>query len=233
MNLSLNEKPQRTGIASSPPRKEVFEVFTTLKWCLFINVVVVLLLLSGFMGIFKKKEWFGRKMTDDNLEQKLLEPTLSSSKQTLEQKSGWQGWQYTVKNWAVDTTAAWLYWTPVMTVTEFASGMEPKEVLKSRAMSLLNHAVLGRVVGKYRNVVAKWYHADANSSEIRKAVSDITAQLTTQIPIYSTMLYFSGVSLREGLAALGTGLVIGFFSGRPFGYVQDCWRKRWGTKTTF
>ncbi len=172
-------------------------------------------------------------MTDDNLEQKLLEPTLSSSKQTLEQKSGWQGWQYTVKNWAVDTTAAWLYWTPIMTATEFASGMEPKEVLKSRAMSLLNHAVLGRLIGKYRHFVAKWYHADSSSSEIRKVVSDITAQLTTQIPIYSTMLYFSGVSFREGLTALGTGLLIGFFSGRPFGYVQDYWRRRWGTKTTF
>ncbi len=167
----------------------------------------------------------------ENLEEKISKPTpFKESEKTLEQKTGWK---YVVKNWAVDVTAGWLYWTPVMATTELASGMEPEEVIKSRAMSLLNHAVLGRVYGKYRQVMAKWYRADENSSELRKAASDITAQLTLQIPIYSTMLFFSGASLREGLAALGTGLAVGFFAGRPFGYVQDRWRKLWGTQQTF
>ena len=166
-------------------------------------------------------------MTED-LEQKLS--NVQQPEQTLLQKNSLY---YAVKNWAVDTTVAWLYWTPIMTVTEFASGMEPEEVLKSRLMGLVNHAVLGRPFGKYRHFVARRYHAHSDSSEVRKAVSDITAQLTTQIPLYSTMLYFSGVSFREGLVALGTGVTIGFFSGRPYGYVQDKWRKLWGTKPTF
>ena len=44
----------------------MFEVFTTNKWVLFINVLVVLLLFSGFRGRFKNKGVFKRKMISLN-----------------------------------------------------------------------------------------------------------------------------------------------------------------------
>ena len=34
-----------------------------------------------------------------------------------------------LRNYVVDTTAAWLYWTPLMIATETASGMKPDEIL--------------------------------------------------------------------------------------------------------
>ncbi len=135
-------------------------------------------------------------------------------------------------NYLVDTTAAWLYWTPVMTLTETLSGMESKEILKSRLMSIALHTFVGRPYGLFRQYWANLWNADASSSRLKKIMVDTSAQICFQVPTYSTILYFSGASLKEGVAALVTGLTVGTLSGRPFGYVQDKWRKLWGARPT-
>lgn len=137
-----------------------------------------------------------------------------------------------LRNYVVDTTAAWLYWTPLMTVTETISGMESEEIFKSRLMSLCVHAFLGRPNGMFRQYWANTWNADAESSPLKKFAVDTSAQVCFQVPIYSTMLYFSGASFKEGITALTTGVAVGILSGRGFGYVQDKWRKLWGTKPT-
>jgi len=137
-----------------------------------------------------------------------------------------------LRSYIVDTTSSWLYWTPLMTVTETISGMEPEQIVKSRLMSIFLHAVLGRPYGMFRQYYANLWNADANSSRKKKYVVDTTAQVIFQVPIYSAMLYFSGASFKEGITALATGVAAGVITARGFGYVQDKWRKLWNTKPT-
>src|SRR3989338_2297738 len=115
----------------------------------------------------------------------------------------------TNKSYWVDTTASWIYWTPVMSVSETVSGLELEEVAKSRAIGLGVSAVLGRPYGKFRQYWADLWHADAESSRSKKFIVDTTALTVFQIPVYGTMLYFAGASLKEGAAAFAIGLVIG------------------------
>lgn len=137
-----------------------------------------------------------------------------------------------LKSYIVDTTSSWLYWTPVMTLTELCSGMEAEEIVNSRLIAMGLALGIARPHGMFRQYWADLWKADANSSKKKKVFVDITANACFQAPIYSAILYLSGVSLEEGAAALATGLTIGAIGSRPFGYVQDKWRKLWGTKPT-
>ncbi len=136
------------------------------------------------------------------------------------------------KKYAVDTTSSWLYWTPIMSVTEHFSGMEAKEILTSRLLGIGLGLFVARPYGRFREYWADQWDADATSSQRKKLLVDTSAHLCFQIPCYSTMLYFSGASLEEGLTALATGVAVGTVLGRPFGYVQDKWRGLWGTRPT-
>lgn len=169
---------------------------------------------------------------DNNLE-KIISPEGNSLEyDTAEEKTSKKVTSSKLKSYVVDTTSSWLYWTPVMTFTELCSGMEAEEIVNSRLMAMGLALGIARPHGMFRQYWADLWKADANSSKKKKAFVDITANACFQAPIYSAILYFSGVSLEEGVAALATGLTIGAIGSRPFGYVQDKWRKLWGTKPT-
>ncbi len=166
---------------------------------------------------------------DAGLEEIDLEMTLASSPNPnapYERKaSGF-------RSYAADTTISWLYWTPVMAAIESLSGLETDEILKSRLASICLGAFIARPQGMFRQYWANLWNADAGSSRVKKLAVDTSAQICFQVPLYSIILYFSGASLKEGIAALSTGVAIGALSARPFGYIQDKWRKLWGTKPT-
>lgn len=156
-------------------------------------------------------------------------------KETLEDKVHAQEMPVSrIKNYLVDTTAALSFWTPIMASIEyFGAGMDSEEVLKSRLAAAAVHATIARPYGKLRQWIADKLHTNAQSSQSKKFAIDTLAMILTQAPLYSTILYCSGASLKEVAVALPTGLAIGAVSGRPYGYVLDKWRTLWGTKATF
>ncbi len=138
-----------------------------------------------------------------------------------------------VHRYLVDTTAGWLFYTPLMVISEYGiAGMSGEEVLQSRLYAAAVHAVIMRPYGKYREWWATTWKADAHSTPLKKAVVDTTASILFQLPLYSGILYASGASWKEIAVALPAGLAIGTISGRPFGYALDKWRKMWGAKPT-
>ncbi len=156
-------------------------------------------------------------------------------KETLEDKL--QTAEVTIspfKNYAVDTTAALSFWTPIMASIEyFGAGMDSEEVFKSRLAAAAVHMTIARPYGKLRQWIADKLGANAQSSQTKKFAIDTLAMISTQAPLYATILYCSGASFKEAAVALPTGLAVGAVSGRPYGYVLDRWRKAWGTKPTF
>lgn len=138
-----------------------------------------------------------------------------------------------LRNYAVDTTATLSFWTPIMASIEyFGAGMDSDEVFKSRLATAAVHMTIARPYGKLRQWIADKLGANAQSSQTKKFAID-TLAISTQAPLYATILYCSGASLQEAAVALPTGLAVGAVSGRPYGYVLDKWRTLWGTKPTF
>src|SRR3989344_4318357 len=88
-----------------------------------------------------------------------------------------------VKDYLVDTAAAWLFYTPLMTASEYVAGMESKEVAKSRLMAMVVNAVVMRPYGKLRQTWADYWHADAGSSTLKKLAVDASYSILFQIPV--------------------------------------------------
>lgn len=154
---------------------------------------------------------------DDNLE------TIVANEKTFSSR---------VKRYVVNTTSSWLYWTPIMTATEYFSGMEMDEITATRLSAMGLALFVAHPYGIFRQYWAELWKTDATSSSAKKLIVDTSAHVCFQLPLYSTILYASGTSFREGITALITGLTIGAVGGRPFGYFQDKWRMLWGTRPT-
>lgn len=138
-----------------------------------------------------------------------------------------------IKNYVVDTSASWMFYMPSLAASEyFIAKMEPLEVVKSRLFAMGVHALVMRPYGKVRQWWADRWNADEHSSKLKKFAVDTSASVLYQIPVYSAILYFSGVSLEEAAVALPSGLAIGTVSGRLYGYWLDKWRRVWKRKTT-
>ena len=135
-----------------------------------------------------------------------------------------------IRGYLVDTSASWLYWTPIGVISELVAGLETPEILKSRATSLLINMAVARPFGFFRQYWSNLWDTTVESSLVRKLVVDTTALWCFQIPSYSLQLYLSGASLKEGTAALAIGVASSAILGRPYGFFQDKWRKSWGVK---
>lgn len=135
------------------------------------------------------------------------------------------------KRYFIDTSAAWVFYAPIMGCTEyFVVGMGSGEVVKSRVFSACVQAVSMRPYGMFREWWAHYWAADLKSSRVRKLSVEVSAMLMQQVPLYSLTLYCSGASWQEIGTALPVGICIGAVSARPYGYFLDNWRKLWGAK---
>lgn len=143
-------------------------------------------------------------------------------------KSGVRG--FFDKEWLLNTTAAWFWYTPVVTGVEFISGMESMEVLKSRLIGMGVHATIMKPYGKLRKRIAARLKGDQESSPVKKGVIDIASMLVFQEPIYAGMLYVADVSFEEAKIVYPSGLVMGAIQGYLFGPVLDNWKKLFGER---
>ncbi len=89
---------------------------------------------------------------------------------------------------------------------------------------------ISRLYGKFREYWAKRCKTDADSSRLRKFVTDTFGGLIFYTPIYSAMMGLSGASPEEIALALPAGLTIGTMMSRPYGLFLDKWRKKFGIK---
>lgn len=137
------------------------------------------------------------------------------------------------KQYLVDTSAALIYSNTIYGAGEyFIAGMKQNELLKTRiGMSILGLFVY-RPFGKFREYWAKLLSADAQSSRTKKFLTDVSASIIFFAPIYSSVMYMSGASLKEIGAALPSGMLTATITSRPYGWFLDKWRKIFGTKPT-
>lgn len=144
------------------------------------------------------------------------------------QQSSAGGLFKSAKRYLVDTSAGWLFYTPVMAASEyFIAGMDGGEIGEARLAGALVQAAVMRPYGRFRDYWKSTWNVTPESSRMKKFLVDTTATLLFQTPVYAGILYASGASLREIAVALPTGLAVSAASGRPYGCVIDRWRKVW------
>jgi hypothetical protein len=138
-----------------------------------------------------------------------------------------------LKRYAVDTFAGITYFQPLLGINEyFISGMDEKEVLKSRLTGLFISLLINRPYGKFRQYWAELWDTNAESSKLRKYLVDSSALVMFQLPLYFGALKISGADNDEIIRALPIGISLGLISGRPFGWYLDKVRTFCGTKAT-
>jgi hypothetical protein len=138
-----------------------------------------------------------------------------------------------LKRYAVDTFAGITYFQPLLGINEyFISGMDEKEVLKSRLTGLFISLLINRPYGKFRQYWAELWDTSTESSKLRKYLVDSSALVMFQLPLYFGALKISGADNDEIIRALPIGISLGLISGRPFGWYLDKVRTFCGTKAT-
>lgn len=138
-----------------------------------------------------------------------------------------------IKNYLIDTSAAVAFSLPLSaTIEHYIAHMENEQVLRTRMCAIAAHLLLGRPYGKFRDWWAKTLHVDASSPRLAKYLTDSSARVLYQIPVYPVVLFISGADWENGKVAYPTSLVIGAFTGIAYGYCLDLWRKFFGAKPT-
>lgn len=135
-----------------------------------------------------------------------------------------------LKSYLVDSIATTLFYTPLMALTEYLSGMDPEEIVQTRSYGVISHLIIGRPYGIFREWWINFWNTTSSSSFQQKLLVETSARLIMQTPVYATLLYASGASLGEIALALPSGLAMAIATGRPFGYFLDKWRRYCGIK---
>jgi hypothetical protein len=135
-----------------------------------------------------------------------------------------------MKAFLVDTIATIVFFTAVAAAAElFVVGLEPKQVLIARLFMVPVMALTGRPYGLWRD----WAFARLRPRHrLTKALVDIGAFVSFQLPVYLASLAVVGATVGEMLAAAGTAIVGMAVLSRPFGVFLELVRKRAGTSTT-
>jgi len=123
----------------------------------------------------------------------------------------------------IDTLTTVVFFTVVAALTElFVAGMEPSEVLETRALMVPMMVLTGRPYGAWRD----WFFATTKPTvSWSKSLIDSVAFLTFQLPIYWMTLWIVGASQDEILTLLATTSVLMLGVSRPFGLVLDAVRR--------
>ncbi len=157
----------------------------------------------------------------------MTQETLESTVEKESKKFSW-------KHWAVDTGALVSYSFAVGSAMEALYGLTVSQMLKSRCSMAALHVTIGRLFGKYRNLVNRKLGVTKQSGYFRRALADTLTTATFVGPIYATVLYFATRGDWEKVAG-GTALqtVLAAPIGTVFGWYQDKVRKLFGVPTEY
>jgi len=127
-----------------------------------------------------------------------------------------------LKYFMVDGTSSAIFYAPIMTATEYYSGMEAEEIATSRTIGAVTTFLTGYAYNSLlRKRLAKTVGVNTQSSWLKRKVVDISVGMAAMMPFYAPMLYFAGASSKEMAIALFTGSLLGTVAGGMYGSVAD------------
>ncbi|MTI18694.1 L-alanine exporter AlaE [Rhodobacteraceae bacterium RKSG542] len=123
----------------------------------------------------------------------------------------------------VDTIATIVFFTIAAATTElFIAGMEPMQVVMTRAIMIPMMIATGRPYGLWRD----WVFAKlAPNRTLSRTLVDVAAFISFQVPVYVGALVISGTGVKEIALAVSSGIFFMVLGSRPFGLFLELVRK--------
>ena len=123
----------------------------------------------------------------------------------------------------VDTLSTIFFFTILAAVTErYVAGMEPAEVLKTRAIMIPMMILTGRPYGAWRD----WFFATTKPTVTwSKSLVDGVAFLTFQLPVYGRLLWIIGADATEIYTLIASTALLMLIISRPFGLFLQAMRR--------
>jgi hypothetical protein len=103
-----------------------------------------------------------------------------------------------------------------MIVEILIAGMAFNQSLRVRLTAVPFIVIFARPYGLFRDWVFKVTRAN-QKGKVRKALADILAFASFQVPQYTLVLKLSGANFHQIIAACGTATLLSLFAGRPMG----------------
>lgn len=98
----------------------------------------------------------------------------------------------------------------------FIAGLTVEQTVKTRIAAIPVMLLAGRPYGIYRDWLFRLFGAN-NGDQIKAAITDTFANVTFQVPVYSSLLAVNGASVNQIIAAVSSVIVLIVVSGRPYG----------------
>lgn len=126
----------------------------------------------------------------------------------------------------VDTVATIVFFTAVATFSELViAGMELSEVLTTRLVMVPVMIMTGRPYTRWRDWLLNRVQPQGR---ISATLTDITAFVLFQVPVYGATLMIAGANAIEALIAISSAIVFMILLARPFGLFVDLVRRAYG-----
>jgi hypothetical protein len=130
-----------------------------------------------------------------------------------------------LQSWLADTVAMVLFCTVTGAAVEVGiSGLSWEQSLQARLAAVPLNLLSARPYGWYRD----WVLAALGALEggaLRKALLDVAAFVTFQVPVYATVLVFTGATCGQIVTSCATLACLSAFLGRPYGaFLEWCRR---------
>jgi hypothetical protein len=116
-----------------------------------------------------------------------------------------------------------------MVIEIFVSGMTLGQSAQARLAAVPVNLLTARPYGMFRDWLFQMTKADIGG-EVRKILVDTLAFIVFQVPLYATILWFSGANTRQIAAACGSVTIVSAFIGRPYGMLLELFRWLFGVK---
>lgn len=128
-----------------------------------------------------------------------------------------------MKRTMVDTGTTIVFFTIVAAISEyFIAGMEPREVLLTRAIMVPLMILTGRPYGIWRDWV---FTKTLPSRAVTRVLADAGAFISFQLPVYAATLVVAGADIREITILMVAVVPQMLLVSRPFGVCLDLMRR--------
>lgn len=132
-----------------------------------------------------------------------------------------------MKPFLVDTTTTIVFFTLIAAFSELiVVGMDPQQVLVTRAITVPVMVLTGRPYGLWRDWIIGFVETCGRTMRL---VVDTIAFLTFQVPVYVVTLLVVGADVSEIVMATASATMFMLIIGRPFGLCLDVIRRWSGT----
>lgn len=133
-----------------------------------------------------------------------------------------------MRRFLADTFALIVFSTIGGAFVELAiAGLTLEQTLRIRLVAIPVMLLAGRPYGLYRDWLFRLTRA-TDSGQIKAAIVDTIANVSFQVPVYSTLLALNGAHFGQIVTATASVLLVIAITGRPYGIFLVWCRKLFG-----